>query len=242
MSRPERGVGARRPGPLDPRRLRSEPRCARRPRRSISSSSTCRIRARRGGRRFARSRSSPTKGSSPASASRTSTATSSTRRSSSLRSQPCRSLSARSTIARFAVASSTAASRQGSPSSRTHRSAGRERAKALARLEPLAEVAAARDASAQEVALAWLLDLAPNVVAIPGARRPETARSSARAVSLRLEEPERERLRAELGGLRAPRAARRRDTSADVVVVMGVPGAGQDAPCRGVRRRVATSA
>ncbi len=104
---------------------------------------------------------------------------------------------------------------------------GPKRAKGLARLEPLSEVATTMDASAQEVALAWLLDLAPNVVAIPGARRPETARSSARAASLRLEEPERKRLRMELGGLRATKAPRRRDTSADIVVVMGVPGAGK---------------
>jgi aryl-alcohol dehydrogenase-like predicted oxidoreductase len=104
---------------------------------------------------------------------------------------------------------------------------GPKRAKGLARLEPLAEVAAAMNASAQEVALAWLLDLAPNVVAIPGARRRETARSSARAASLRLEARKRKRLRGELGGLRAQKAARRRDASGDIVVVMGVPGAGK---------------
>jgi aryl-alcohol dehydrogenase-like predicted oxidoreductase/predicted kinase len=104
---------------------------------------------------------------------------------------------------------------------------GPRRAKGLARLEPLAEAAAAIEASAQEVALAWLLDLAPNVVAIPGARRPETARSSARAASIRLEKRERRRLRAALGRPGAKNAARRSDASTDVVVVMGVPGAGK---------------
>jgi aryl-alcohol dehydrogenase-like predicted oxidoreductase len=104
---------------------------------------------------------------------------------------------------------------------------GPRRAQKLARLEPLAEVAFAHGASAAEVALAWLLDLAPNVAAIPGARRPETARSAARAASLRLDERERQRLRSELGGWRAPKTARRRDASGDVVIVMGVPGAGK---------------
>ena len=42
-----------------------------------------------------------------------------------------------------------------------------------------------------EAALAWLLELSPTVVAIPGARRPETARSAARAARLRLSRRER---------------------------------------------------
>ena len=104
---------------------------------------------------------------------------------------------------------------------------GPRRAKRLDRLRPLADVSAATAKSPQEIALAWLLHLAPNVVAIPGARRPETASSSARAGSIRLGKHERNLLRSELGGLRAPKTTGRRDASADVVVVMGVPGAGK---------------
>ena len=47
------------------------------------------------------------------------------------------------------------------------------------------------DATPAEVALAWLLELSPTVVAIPGARRPETARSAARAATLDLDADER---------------------------------------------------
>ena len=49
---------------------------------------------------------------------------------------------------------------------------GPRRAGRLARNDALADVAQARGATPAEVALAWLLDLSPVVVAIPGARRP----------------------------------------------------------------------
>src|SRR5207249_3413892 len=52
---------------------------------------------------------------------------------------------------------------------------GPRRARGLARREALADVADARGATPAEVALAWLLELFPNMIAIPGARRPETA-------------------------------------------------------------------
>jgi aryl-alcohol dehydrogenase-like predicted oxidoreductase/adenylate kinase family enzyme len=73
-----------------------------------------------------------------------------------------------------------------------------------------------------EAALAWLLELSPVVVAIAGARRPETARSAARAATLRLTDRE----RADLGVAR-PARAQRRAASGDVVLVMGIPGAGK---------------
>jgi aryl-alcohol dehydrogenase-like predicted oxidoreductase len=74
-----------------------------------------------------------------------------------------------------------------------------------------------------EAALAWLLELSPVVVAIAGARRPETARSAARAATLRLTDRE----RATLGVARPDRVRRRRAASGDVVLVMGIPGAGK---------------
>ena len=63
---------------------------------------------------------------------------------------------------------------------------GPRRAGRLARVDALAEVADVRGVTPAEVALAWLLDLSPTVIAIPGARRPETARSAARAATLEL--------------------------------------------------------
>ena len=73
-----------------------------------------------------------------------------------------------------------------------------------------------------EAALAWLLELSPAVVAIPGARSPDTARSAAKAAKLRL----RARDRAALGVAGQPRRSRKR-VAGDVVLVMGIPGAGK---------------
>ena len=63
---------------------------------------------------------------------------------------------------------------------------GPRRAGRLDKQQALADVASARGATPAEVALAWLLGLSPVVVPIPGARRPETARSAAAASKLTL--------------------------------------------------------
>ena len=102
---------------------------------------------------------------------------------------------------------------------------GPRRAGRLARSEALAQVAAGRDATPAEVALAWLLGLSPAVLPIPGARRPETARSAARAARLELAADERQTLDREFGRRAAPAATPSRD--GEVVVIMGVPGAGK---------------
>jgi aryl-alcohol dehydrogenase-like predicted oxidoreductase len=106
---------------------------------------------------------------------------------------------------------------------------GPRRAGRLVRDETLAHVAAARRATPAEVALAWLLHLSPSVVAIPGARRPETARSAARAATLELDAPEQELLARAFGGrVSAARAARAGPADdGEVVLVMGIPGAGK---------------
>jgi aryl-alcohol dehydrogenase-like predicted oxidoreductase len=98
---------------------------------------------------------------------------------------------------------------------------GPKRAGSLARKEALAEIAHAHGATPAEIAIAWLLGLGDHVVAIPGARRPETARSAARAVSIQLTDAERKRIRRPPG--RVSRAKRR----GEVVLVMGIPGAGK---------------
>ena len=105
---------------------------------------------------------------------------------------------------------------------------GPRRAGRLARRQELVEIADARGATPWEVALAWLLQLSPAVVAIPGARRPETARSAARAATLGLENEERALLAQAFGEPRpARRTGRRPAEDADVVLVMGIPGAGK---------------
>ena len=105
---------------------------------------------------------------------------------------------------------------------------GPRRAGGLARLQALADIAEARGATPAEVALAWLLDLSPAVVAIPGARRPETARSAAGAAKVGLDAGDREVLARAFG---VPRPARREHPrppdDGEVVLVMGIPGAGK---------------
>jgi aryl-alcohol dehydrogenase-like predicted oxidoreductase/predicted kinase len=98
----------------------------------------------------------------------------------------------------------------------------------LGRRQALVDVAAAHDVSPHEVALAWLLDLSPAVIAIPGARRPETARSAAAAATLVLDTDDRTALAQAFGGLRpAPAAPPAATGDGEVVVVMGIPGAGK---------------
>lgn len=70
-------------------------------------------------------------------------------------------------------------------------------AKQLADQHPaFAEVAKAREVSAQRVALAWELAQSPCVIPIPGAKRPESVRDSAKAADLELTEDELARLSA----------------------------------------------
>jgi aryl-alcohol dehydrogenase-like predicted oxidoreductase len=103
---------------------------------------------------------------------------------------------------------------------------GHRRAVRLARRPELVAVAESHGVTPSEVALAWLLALAPDLVAIPGARRPETARSAARAVSLELTAGEIDVLNEAFGAQRTP-TPRRTRAGSDVVLVMGIPGAGK---------------
>ena len=100
---------------------------------------------------------------------------------------------------------------------------GPRRAPGLGRRPALLEVAEAHDATPAEIALAWVVGLGEHVVAIPGAGRPETARSAAHAASIALGEDERERLAV----TRVGRPRRTRRDASEVVVVMGIPGAGK---------------
>jgi aryl-alcohol dehydrogenase-like predicted oxidoreductase len=105
---------------------------------------------------------------------------------------------------------------------------GPRRAGRLARHKVLADLAIERDATPAEIALTWLLDLSSDVIAIPGARRPETAQSAARAARLGLSADDRAAFARAFGSPRRARVERaqvREDE--DVVLVMGIPGAGK---------------
>jgi len=107
---------------------------------------------------------------------------------------------------------------------------GPRRVAGVLRNRTLNAVAGAHSATAAEVALAWLLRLSPAVVAIPGARRPETARSAARATSLLLDDGERSEIERAFR-LRRPAAGPAR-REGEVVLVMGIPGAGKSRVAR----------
>ena len=102
---------------------------------------------------------------------------------------------------------------------------GPRRTRAVARDKTLADVAAKRGVTPAQVALAWVAGVADAVVPIPGARRPEAARAAAEASALQLTAQEREAI----GGRLAvrPRATAPPRTDGEVVLVMGIPGAGK---------------
>ena len=117
-----------------------------------------------------------------------------------------------------------------------YRPLGGERVKHLTRDSVLSQIARKHGAANEEIALAWLMSFDGAVVPIPGASRVDTARSLARARDIDLDDDDRSALDARFSGrlLRVPRAARRPSDHADgdVVVVMGMPGAGKTAVAR----------
>ena len=117
-----------------------------------------------------------------------------------------------------------------------YRPLGGERVSRLARDPVLADIARKHGATAEEIALAWLMDLAPNVTPIPGATRELTARAIRRVLGVRLTDADRSQLDDRFAGrlLRVPRSMRRPPPGAtgDVVLVMGMPGAGKSTVAR----------
>src|SRR5258708_9906273 len=105
---------------------------------------------------------------------------------------------------------------------------GPRRASGLKRRRPLAAVASSTGASPAEVALAWLLDLSPAVVPIPGSRSPEHSRSSVRAAGMALSEADRALLREapDVRG-RQRKVQRGSPPAADVSIVPCIPGSGK---------------
>jgi hypothetical protein len=102
---------------------------------------------------------------------------------------------------------------------------GPRRASALAHDAELARAAARLGATPAQLVLSGLLALHPRIVALPGARRPETARGAAEAAHVALDAEARELLQARLGSLQPPRSPARSD--GEVLLVAGLSGAGK---------------
>ena len=118
-----------------------------------------------------------------------------------------------------------------------HRPLGGERVRQLAKDAELSRIAAKHSATPEEVALAWLMSFGPDVIPIPGATRRETAMSIGRALAIQLDDDDKQAIDARFSGrlLRVPRATRRpkaQSPERDVVLVMGMPGAGKSGVAR----------
>jgi aryl-alcohol dehydrogenase-like predicted oxidoreductase/adenylate kinase family enzyme len=112
-----------------------------------------------------------------------------------------------------------------------YRPLGGDRRKSLARDVVLRTVSDRHNATPEGIALAWLLTFGDHVVPLPGATRVETVASIVRSRDVRLTDHDRDALDAKFSGrlLRVPRDRRRpvADKDGEVVIVMGMPGAGK---------------
>ena len=116
-----------------------------------------------------------------------------------------------------------------------YRPLGGERVKQLAKNAELSRIASKHATSPETVVLAWLMSFS-GVTPIPGATRIETAASLSVALSTTLTDDDRDVIDAQFAGrlLRVSRAERRPrdDAEGDVVLVMGMPGAGKTTAAR----------
>jgi aryl-alcohol dehydrogenase-like predicted oxidoreductase/predicted kinase len=115
-----------------------------------------------------------------------------------------------------------------------HRPLGGRKARARTASHPvLGEIAAQHDATPFDVALAWLASLSPFIIPLPGVTRVETARSGSRYRTLRLTGEQLARLDELCPAARShrderpPIVKRPAREDAEVVMVMGLPGAGK---------------
>ena len=100
----------------------------------------------------------------------------------------------------------------------------------------LTDIALRHEATAAEIALAWIADLSDAIIAIPGPTRAETLHSIVRANVIQLTDEDRSRLDERfphgrmLRARRAPAAAPARE--GEIVLIMGLPGAGKSTVAR----------
>jgi aryl-alcohol dehydrogenase-like predicted oxidoreductase/histidinol phosphatase-like enzyme/predicted kinase len=112
-----------------------------------------------------------------------------------------------------------------------YRPLGGRRSKARTQHHPaLRTIASAHGVSPSDIAIAWLADLSDAIVPLPGVTRVETAAASARAQRIGLTGAERQLLDDAFPSarlLRGDHIAEPARHDAEVVVVMGLPGAGK---------------
>jgi aryl-alcohol dehydrogenase-like predicted oxidoreductase/predicted kinase len=110
------------------------------------------------------------------------------------------------------------------------------RARKWGRQAVVKEIAERRGVTGEEVVLAWVRGLSPVVVPLPGVTRAESVESVVRSAGLVLDGDEMERLRSEWIEVRRSTAtaavATPRSSTADVVIVMGMQGAGKSTVAR----------
>jgi aryl-alcohol dehydrogenase-like predicted oxidoreductase/histidinol phosphatase-like enzyme len=111
---------------------------------------------------------------------------------------------------------------------------GAKKQRRLERDPLLADLARRHQVAPQDIALAWLLDLAEVVLPIPGPTRVETAARIADAYQVRLSEDDRARLEQQLPAAAQLRGRRPGAVSAakapaggEIVLIMGLPAAGK---------------
>jgi aryl-alcohol dehydrogenase-like predicted oxidoreductase/predicted kinase len=115
-----------------------------------------------------------------------------------------------------------------------HRPLGGRKSAPRTQADPVLNgVAARHGATPFQIALAWLADLSTAIVPLPGVTRVETAQSAAHSRLLELTEEDRRALDDRFPSGRVLRAERARPSArslrqdAEVVLVMGLPGAGK---------------
>jgi histidinol phosphatase-like enzyme len=121
-----------------------------------------------------------------------------------------------------------------------HRPLGGRERQGKRRTDPvLADIAARHSVAPFDIALAWLRDLSEVIVPIPGPTRVETARALGRATRLQLTAEDRARLdeRFPSGAIlrrsgEAPVPRRDADAGGEIVMIMGLPGAGKSTAAR----------
>jgi aryl-alcohol dehydrogenase-like predicted oxidoreductase/histidinol phosphatase-like enzyme/predicted kinase len=118
---------------------------------------------------------------------------------------------------------------------------GTSRRQRMLRDDVLAEVASRHGATVFEIALAWLMDLSPLVLPIPGPTRIEHVRSIVRARRIELTDDDRLRLDERLPAGQAVRFRNRvkqerppEEAGREVLLIMGIPGAGKSTVANGL--------
>jgi len=108
---------------------------------------------------------------------------------------------------------------------------GSRRSRRLLSDAALTEVATHHDATAAEVALAWLRDLSELIVSIPGPTRLETLRSVLRSQAIHLSDSDYSRL-GEVSGASKDAPLPAPSIDGEIVLIMGLPAAGKSTVAR----------